>query len=79
MTAFPGITGITGDTEEIAAMQKSYRVYSRKVPLDDGDYTMDHTASVFLMDSKGDFKGTIAYAENPEIAFEKIRRLVDNG
>lgn len=79
MTSFPGITGITGTPEEITRVQKSYRIYSKKVPLEDGDYTMDHTASVFLMDSEGNFKGTIAYSENPDIAFEKIKRLVDNG
>ena len=37
----------------------------KKVPSDDGDYTMDHTASVLLLDGNGAFSGTIAYGENP--------------
>ncbi len=77
MESFPGITGLSGSPEELAEVQKLYRVYSRKVPLDDGDYTMDHTATVYLMDKDGKFSGTIAYGENPDIAMEKIRKLID--
>lgn len=73
------ITGITGEPEEIAAMAKGFHVYARKVELEDGDYTMDHTASVMLLDRNGGFFGTISYQENPEIAVEKLRRLVREG
>lgn len=76
MTSFPGVTGITGSPDAIAAVEKLYRVYSKKVPLEGGGYTMDHTATVYLMDASGDFAGTITYGENPDIAMEKIRRLI---
>ena len=69
------VTGITGDPEKVAAMVKAFGVYARKVPSDDGGYEMDHTASVFLLNSSGDFHGTIAYGENPDNALEKMRRL----
>ena len=69
------IIGITGEPEKVAAMVKSFGVYSRKVPSDNGDYEMDHTASVFLLNSKGDFHGTIAFGEDPDAALEKLRRL----
>jgi len=69
------VTGITGDPDEIARVIAAWHVYAAKVPTDDGDYTMDHTASVFLLDEKGDFKGTIAYGENPETAIAKLKRL----
>jgi protein SCO1 len=69
------VTGITGDPVKVAAMVKSFGVYARKVPSDDGGYEMDHTASVFLLNSAGDFHGTIAYGENPASALEKMRRL----
>ena len=71
------ITGITGDPARVEAMYKSFRVYARKVPTDDGSYTMDHTASVFLLDRGGGFVGTIAYGENPDTAVEKLRRLLN--
>lgn len=71
------IIGITGDPAKVEAMYKSFRVYARKVDTDDGSYTMDHTASVFLLDADGGFVGTIAYQENPETAVAKLQRLID--
>ena len=73
------ITGISGPPNKVMEMVKGFRVYAKKVPLDekkpDGDYTMDHTASVFLLDSEGKFSGTIAYEENPETAVKKLENL----
>ena len=42
----PHLSGLTGDPAAIAAVAKAYRVYFKKVPLDEGGYTMDHTAIV---------------------------------
>lgn len=69
------VTGITGNPDEIEKVIAAWHVYAAKIPTDDGDYTMDHTASVFLMDESGVFKGTIAYGENPETAIAKLKRL----
>lgn len=69
------VTGITGEPEKVAAMVRSFGVFARKVPTEDGSYTMDHTASVFLLNSAGDFHGTIAWGENPDTALEKMKRL----
>jgi protein SCO1 len=69
------VTGITGDPVKVAAMVKSFGVFAKKVPTEDGSYTMDHTASVFLLNSAGDFHGTIAWGENPDNALEKMKRL----
>ncbi|WP_313192779.1 SCO family protein [Shinella zoogloeoides] len=74
------ITGISGPPAKVLDMVKGFRVYYRKVPLDeekpDGDYTMDHTASVFLLDATGRFTGTISYGENPDIAEKKLANLI---
>src|ERR1700741_2097421 len=40
-TFAPRIVGVTGDEASIAAAEKAYRVYAKKVPLDGGSYTMD--------------------------------------
>ncbi|MBX9462041.1 SCO family protein [Neoaquamicrobium sediminum] len=69
------ITGISGEPEKVLAMVKSFGIYWKKVDLENGDYTMDHTASVMLLDRAGDFAGTIAYGENPETAVAKLKRL----
>jgi len=70
------ITGLTGSPEEVAKAAKSWGVFYQKVPLEGGDYTMDHTASVFLVDSDGEFQGTIAYREDSATALGKLRNLL---
>ncbi len=52
----PHIRGLTGDAAALAAVAKAYRVYYKKVPLEGGDYTMDHTAIVYLMGKDGQFR-----------------------
>lgn len=73
------ITGITGSPEKVASMIKAFGIYSKKVALADGDYTMDHTASIILLDDKGAFFGTIAYGESSNTALAKLKRLVNEG
>ncbi|MFK0384467.1 SCO family protein [Agrobacterium sp. NPDC090273] len=74
------IIGVTGSPERIAETLKGYRIYAKKVPVDDkdpdGDYTMDHTASVILLDANSRFVSTIAYGENPDVAVEKLKNLL---
>ena len=70
------ITGITGSPEEIAKIAKAWGVYYQRVDLAGDDYTMDHTASVFLLDAKGEFQGTIAYREDQATALGKLRNLL---
>ena len=74
------IIGISGPTDKVMAMVKGFRIYAKKVPIDpakpDGDYTMDHTASVFLLNNGGRFKGTIAYGEDPDVAVKKLENLI---
>lgn len=53
----PRLVGLTGTPEEIAAVAKAYKVYYAKVPNKEraGDYTMDHTSIIYVMDPKGEF------------------------
>ena len=73
------VIGISGSPDKVGEVIKGFRVYARKVPVDEkdpnGDYTMDHTASVFLLNKGGRFAGTIAYGENPDAAMKKLENL----
>jgi protein SCO1/2 len=69
------ILGISGEPDKVLAMAKAFGIYFKKVELEGGDYTMDHTASIILLDRKGEFAGTIAYGENPDNAIAKLQRL----
>ena len=70
------VTGLVGTPEETEKAIKAWAVYAAKVPLEGGDYTMDHTASVFLLDKQGEFSGTIAYRESNSVALDKLRNLL---
>jgi protein SCO1/2 len=72
----PHLRGLTGDLEEIAAVAKEYRVYYRKVPLEDGSYTMDHTAIVYLMDKEGRFVQPFSLKRRPEESAADLRRFL---
>jgi protein SCO1/2 len=72
----PRLTGLTGDAAAIAAVAKEYRVYVKKVPLDGGDYTMDHTALVYLMDKNGKFVAPFNLKRTSEDAAAELRRYL---
>jgi protein SCO1/2 len=64
----PHLKGLTGNPEAVAKVLSAYRVYSKKVPLKDGDYTMDHTALTYLMDRDGKFVAPFNLNRTPEAA-----------
>ncbi|MDT3684569.1 MAG: SCO family protein [Pseudorhodoplanes sp.] len=72
----PRLRGLTGTSEAIAAMEKAYRVYSKKVPLDGGGYTMDHTALVYLMNKDGRFVAPFNMKRKPEEAAADLRKYL---
>lgn len=70
----PHLRGLTGDQASIDAAIKAYRVYAKKVPLDNGNYTMDHTALVYLMDKDGHFVAPFNVNRTPEAEAADLRR-----
>jgi protein SCO1/2 len=70
----PRLIGVGGDPDALAAVAKAYRVYYKKVPLKDGDYTMDHTAIVYLMDKNGQFVSPFNLKRRPEDSAAELRR-----
>jgi protein SCO1/2 len=69
----PHLRALTGDPAAVEAALKAYRVYAAKIPLKDGDYTMDHTAAVYLMDKDGRFVSTFNLKQSPEAAASQLR------
>jgi len=72
----PRLTGVGGDAEQLAAVAKAYRVYYKKVPTKDGDYTMDHTAIVYLMEKNGQFVAPFSLKRKPEEGAAELRRYL---
>jgi protein SCO1/2 len=72
----PHLKGLTGSPEAVAKVISSYRVYAKKVPLKDGDYTMDHTALIYLMDRDGKFVAPFNLKRTPEAAAADLKRYL---
>ncbi|WP_158965311.1 SCO family protein [Chachezhania sediminis] len=72
----PGVVGVSGSRAEIDKAIKAFRIYARKVPIDGGGYTMDHTAYVLLFDAKGRFDQPISYGSSQDEALAKIRNVL---
>lgn len=69
------IRGITGDVAGIEALAQAWSIHVEKVPLDDGDYTVDHTASMILLDRHGNFRGTFDHTDPSALQLEKLRLI----
>ncbi|WP_369720578.1 MULTISPECIES: SCO family protein [unclassified Bradyrhizobium] len=72
----PHLEGLSGDPAETAKVITSYRVYAKKVPTKDGDYTMDHTALIYLMDRDGHFVSPFNLKRSPEEAATELKRYL---
>ncbi len=73
------ITGLVGTAAELRQMAESYRLYYARIDLDDGSYTMDHTAAIYLMDGNGRFFDAITRTASFDEAVAKLARLVEEG
>ena len=70
------LKGLTGDPDAVAKVISGFRVYARKVPLKDGNYTMDHTALIYLMDRDGHFVSPFNLKRTPEEAAADLKRYL---
>ena len=72
----PHLRGATGTRQQIDAVEKEYRVYAKKVPTKDGDYSMDHSAVVYLMDKEGRFVAPFNLKRPPAAAADALRKYL---
>lgn len=72
----PRILGLTGTEEQVAQAMRAYRAFARKVPQDGGNYTMDHTVFVYLMDRNGHFVSTFDVQRDPAVAAGDLRKYM---
>ena len=69
------VIAVTGDIKEIKKLADNWNVFFERVNTSDNDYTFNHTATVFMLDSNGVFRGTIAWGENQVSISQKIINL----
>ena len=71
----PAIKALTGDPKQLDVLIKSYSIYAKKVPLENNNYTMDHTSFLILIDKNTNLVGTISYDEKIDVALTKLKNL----
>jgi protein SCO1 len=72
----PNVHGLSGDNAAIAKVADEYGIYRRKVPREGGDYLMDHSVEVYLMDKNGKFVSPFNLKRRPEAAAAELRKYL---
>ena len=72
----PRIVGLSGGRAAIDQVIADFRVYARKAPGANGDYTMDHSAVIYLMDRDGQFSRAFNLERTPEQAAAELKPLL---
>jgi protein SCO1 len=72
------ITGLTGTPDQIAAAANAFRIFYKKVPTDDGNYTMDHSSGVLIFSRSGAFKGLLKIEDSDEALLATLRNLINS-
>lgn len=67
--------GLSGTSAQMGKLARDFGIYAQKIALEDDDYTMDHTATVFLYDREGRISGTIAWGEPDDFALAKLKNM----
>ena len=75
MKAFgPSFVGLTGSVDEIKAVEKKYRVYAVKKPLEGGNYGMDHSSVIYLMGPDGKLVSFYDEAISPDDLAKELKQ-----
>ena len=71
------IIGVTGSNIGIENFLKYMYVYKKEIPLDDNNYTIDHSSQIFLFKKNGSFFGTLSTNEKDNNILDKINKLIN--
>lgn len=69
------VIGITGEIMDIKKLADNWGVFFESISSSKDDYTFNHTATVFMLDKKGNYKGTISWGENENSIIQKVVNL----
>jgi protein SCO1/2 len=72
----PQIVGLTGTEQQIGAVEHAYRVYAHKVPTQGGDYSMDHTSIIYLMDKDSQFVSAFNLDRPAKVAAAELEKYL---
>ena len=67
---------LTGSAAQVAKAANAYRVYYAKHPEAHGDYSMDHSSIVYVMDPKGRFTASFTGDDTPAQMAARLQKLL---
>lgn len=70
------VVGLTGDAQALADTRAAFGAFAKRIEDENGDFTYDHSAAVYLYRPDGGFAGTIVFNEPEEFIRKKLRRLL---
>ena len=70
------IVALTGSPEAVAQAAKAYRVFYAKHPRADGDYDMDHSAVIYVMNPEGRFTATFTPDSSADAIVQRLQKLI---
>lgn len=71
----PAFVALSGNKVATAQAAWEYRVYAAKHPTGDGDYEMDHSTTIYVMDPQGHFVTNFTHETSPEQMASKLKQL----
>lgn len=79
-TSFPeGVIGLTGTADQVRQAAEAYRVLFTRRDLEGGEYTMDHTTNIYLMNPAGEFAIPLSAGLGPDRLARLIAGRMDQG
>ncbi len=73
----PAMIGLSGSPQAVEATEKTFRVYARKGQKQpDGDYSMDHSSIIYLMNKNGAFVEAFNVERSPEDAAKDLEKYL---
>jgi len=72
----PHLVGATGDLKTIEKVEREFRVYAKKAPEKNGDYSMNHSSVIYLMDKQGRFVAPFNLKRKPAEAAAALRKYL---
>lgn len=74
----PEFIGATGSAQQIEAVTRAFRTYSRKQPASaDGSYAVDHSTQLYVVDPDGRLSRQLSSQATPDQLATTLRSLID--
>jgi protein SCO1/2 len=72
-----GIVGLSGTSAQVAAIRTEYRINVQRHDEGGGEYSIDHTSVIHIVDPAGHFAGLVSNLMQPDRLAKRLTQLVE--